>query len=177
MAKNKKNNHILGSAQKDILLRIAENEPMSINRTGDGRNYKTTHTAHSKLQSYGYVRDYANSGEPQRYWLTIEGIKKALLEGADPDKVRSYSKLVHDKQYHEPIASLCEFVRVMGIQDAKITLETVETLKDGFFTVKNLPFPLKNSKIDWMIEYLKKHPEAKKEYVEGQEKILKCLKI
>lgn len=76
--------------QKRIFLCLANTHPQTINETKDAikGHYKSTWTAFKSLEAKGLVleidtKDYRGNQYP-RFWLTIDGVFFALIEGVSP---------------------------------------------------------------------------------------------
>jgi len=93
MARPEKQGHDLGPLQKQILLHLATKGPKNINETAKemSAHYKSVHTAFYSLEKKGMIMrvgkvSYRGRGY-DAFWLTENGILKALLNGADSNLV------------------------------------------------------------------------------------------
>lgn len=91
-SKVKENN--LPPLQRKILIHLAEHGPKTRNEVSDriGSAYKSILFAFKSLQKKGFIqivshKYHRNQGFPQ-FWLTVNGVGLALLNNANPEKVR-----------------------------------------------------------------------------------------
>jgi hypothetical protein len=93
MARARKQDHSLGPLQRRILLHLATKGSKNINETAKEMkaHYKSVHTAFYSLEEKEMIVPVGKmSYRGQNYdtfWLTGNGILKAMLEGADPNLI------------------------------------------------------------------------------------------
>ena len=175
MSKRKHEHHNLGVFQRDLLIHIAENEPYTINQVKEklGKDYKQVHTAHTKLQELGLLRQADTRSYRGRefivYWLSPTGISHALIDGADPDKIKAYGKQVYqDKEEGiKWLVAACDYTMIMGVDYAKASFDLLVSTEGGKVKFTDLVFPLENVKLDKLVLFLDKHPCVEKEFTKA----------
>jgi DNA-binding MarR family transcriptional regulator len=120
----------LPSLQHAIVLHLAKNEPQTINQTAKAlsKDYSATHTSFKSLVSKKLImktgaRRYREQ-EFECYWLTDEGMIKALIEGANADKLLQQTK----KLYPEAEIAHC-FLEIIPLFDPVIVRTSYSYVK------------------------------------------------
>lgn len=105
-----------GNKQKEILIYISENAPKSIREISElpkGSDYKNVYDNIKKFEKRGLVK---KKGE---YWLTLRGVKEALLLGANPVKVKKLAPKYLSGNDLQLTFQLCDYIKISGIDMAK----------------------------------------------------------
>ena len=105
---NSKYDKLLPKHQKKIVLCLAKNEPMTMSQTNRklrGENTSTTRAFHA-LEAKGMIKETGKTEYRGRtfskYWLTERGAAFALLNGANPEIIRTVSlALGRDRIYFD----------------------------------------------------------------------------
>ncbi len=90
MSKRRSRGDSLPPLQRRIVLNLAENKPQTINKTVESTSshYKPSWIAFKSLEEKGLITKIGKMSyrgrEYPEFWLTVEGVLVAMLEGASP---------------------------------------------------------------------------------------------
>jgi hypothetical protein len=151
----------LTSTEKDLILQLAEKGPLSGYQI---HTKKPTIMANSywekvkrKLGDKGLnlIFEVKTEGSAKPYWLTFEGVKYAIIYGAEVDKMKAHAKNVYegkDLEEFNAVADLEMFPReILLAQSFKKGVNFMSLTKILEKTVKVFP------------RYLEAHPELEHE--------------
>lgn len=150
----------LTSTEKDLILKLAEKGPLpgyQIHKKLELMSNSYWEKLKKKLGDKGLnlIFEVKTEGAAKPYWLTFEGIKYAIIYGAEVDKMRLHAKTVYegkDLEKFNAVADLEMFPReILHAQSFKEGVN-FESLTQFFEkTVKVFP------------QYLEAHPEVEEQ--------------
>jgi hypothetical protein len=152
--------------QKRILLFLAEKGAATINHVADrtGSQYKATWLAFRSLSKKGYVRkmDVKKFGnrEYAKYWISGQGLLKALEIGANPEKVRKHVEAYYGKsQSHALFFDFCKALR----DDLPSVFRLFEVEPNGAVKLVSVPIIKESKAFIVFRELCKKYPSIARE--------------
>ena len=117
MAKPKTQSDDLQSVEKLIVLNLARNKPQTKRETAKAisKHYKSTWDAYKRLEEKKLIQPAStkpyNTIDYPRYWLTDEGIMRALIEGAKPERMLKQVKILYpDAKPTHVFLTIAQFV-------------------------------------------------------------------
>ena len=155
----------LGSLQARVLCYVAEENPRTMNEVATkqvGRNMsKNVRDIFIKLKKDGYLKHHKDKS----WYPTEMGVNLALLNGADPAKVRKKAALFFGDIELEKILFACDVVEhpALGVDILKVfNLNANTVAKTGKLSLPLLNLPLNSNFIDDFIPLMKKYPRIYK---------------
>jgi len=122
LKKNRKYVDLLPPLQKEIVLSLAKNEPMTMSETNRkiNRRYPTsTYRAFHELEEKGMIIDVEKKeyrGQKfSKYWLSERGVAFALLNGANPNTLERIALNVIEREEIET------YLEIRGLSPPKMS--------------------------------------------------------
>lgn len=146
----KRNNLTLPTLQREIVVKLGEKGPQTINsvRKAISGHYKSTWKAIDSLQKKGFIEKSKNTQQYRgreftQYWLTLKGLAASIKYGADINSLRKQTlKEVGDNR---GVDAFFDLIQSLGSAYIEEVYTAFEQLKNGVELVR-LPIPLRNSK-------------------------------